>query len=184
MKRIWICALALLASAYGMAQHTAQQQVPQWYTQFSTPPTTASPWTFWYWMYGCVTDEAIKLDLQAMHDAGIAGFYLMPIKDTTDGEQYHGTSRQLSAEWWKRMSTVFQVADSLHLQMGIHFSDGFALGGGPWIRPEESMQKVVWSDTIVEGGKQNCRLPMPRVFQNYYEDIGLFAYPEIGRAHV
>lgn len=177
MKRIWICALALLASAYGMAQHTAQQQVPQWYTQFSTPPTAASPWTFWYWMYGCVTDEAIQLDLQAMHDAGIAGFYLMPIKDTTDGEQYHGTSRQLSAEWWKRMSTVFQVADSLHLQMGIHFSDGFALGGGPWIRPEESMQKVVWSDTIVEGGKQNCRLPMPRVFQNYYEDIGLFAYP-------
>lgn len=177
MKRICIYALVLLASVYGMAQEDTQPKVPQWYRHFSEPPVSASPWTFWYWMYGCVTDEAIRLDLQAMHDAGIAGFYLMPIKDTTDGEQYHGTSRQLSAEWWKRINTVFQVADSLHLQMGIHFSDGFALGGGPWIRPEESMQKVVWSDTIVEGGKFNCHLPMPQTLQNYYEDIGLFAYP-------
>ena len=105
-------------------------------------------------MYGCVSDEGIRLDLQAMHDTGIAGFYLMPIKDTTDGKQYGGTASQLTAEWWKRMDTVFHVADSLHLQMGIHFSDGFALGGGPWITPEESMQRVVWSDTIVNGGKQ------------------------------
>lgn len=148
-----------------------------WYKNFNNPPKAAQPWTFWYWMYGCVSDEGVRLDLKAMHDAGIAGFYLMPIKDVSDGKQYNGTARQLSPEWWKRMDTVFNVADSLGLKLGIHFSDGFALGGGPWITPAESMQKVVWSDTIVSGGKVNTRLAMPAAHDGYYEDIAVFAYP-------
>ena len=138
---------------------------------------TIRPWTFWYWMYGCVSDEGIRLDLQAMKEAGIDGFYLMPIKDPSDGEQYGGEARQLSAEWWKRMDTVFHLADSLHLNIGIHLSDGFALGGGPWISPEESMQKVVWTDTIVEGGNIPIALAQPEAFQGYYEDIGVYAFP-------
>ena len=142
-----------------------------------SPSEKTAPWTFWYWMYGCVTDEGIRLDLEAMHDAGIKGFYLMPIKDVSDGPQYEGTSRQLSPEWWKRMNTVFNTAAKLDLEMGIHFSDGFALGGGPWIKPEESMQRIVWSDTIVEGGQQEIVLPRPACKENYYEDITTFAYP-------
>lgn len=148
-----------------------------WYENFNNPPKAAHPWTFWYWMYGCVSDEGIRLDLNAMRDAGIAGFYLMPIKDVSDGKQYNGTARQLSPEWWKRIDTVFNVADSLGLQMGIHFSDGFALGGGPWITPAESMQKVVWTDTIVNGGNVKTNLGMPSACNGYYEDIAVFAYP-------
>ena len=128
-------------------------------------------------MYGCVSDEGIRLDLQAMNDAGIAGCYLMPIKDTADGAQYGGTARQLSEEWWQRMNTVFHVADSLCLEIGIHFSDGFALGGGPWITPAESMQKVVWTDTIVSGGKHPVTIARPQAPTGYYEDIATYAYP-------
>ena len=128
-------------------------------------------------MFGCVTDEGVRLDLNAMHDAGIKGCYLMPIKDVSDGPQYKGTARQLSPEWWKRINTAFNTADSLGLQIGIHFSDGFALGGGPWITPEESMQRIVWSDTIVDGGQQEITLPRPDHKHGYYEDIATFAYP-------
>lgn len=159
------------------AQTTIQDNAPEWYKRFMSPSEKAAPWTFWYWMYDCVTDEGIRLDLNAMRDAGIKGFYLMPIKDVSDGAQYNGTSRQLSAEWWKRIDTVYNTANELGLEMGIHFSDGFALGGGPWITPEESMQRIVWSDTIVEGGKQEITLPRPACKENYYEDITTFAYP-------
>lgn len=159
------------------AQTTIQDNAPEWYKRFMSPSEKAAPWMFWYWMYGCVTDEGIRLDLNAMRDAGIKGFYLMPIKDVSDGAQYNGTSRQLSAEWWKRIDTVYNTANELGLEMGIHFSDGFALGGGPWITPEESMQRIVWSDTIVEGGKQEITLPRPACKENYYEDITTFAYP-------
>ena len=112
------------------------------------------PWTFWYWMYGAVSDEGIRADLKAMKDVGIGGFYLMPIKDSKMAPQYEGTCDQLSPEWWKRIDTVYRMADSLKLEMGIHFSDGFALGGGPWITEDESMQKVSTSEYHVKGGKK------------------------------
>lgn len=131
------------------------------------------PWTFWYWMFGAVSDEGIKADLNAMKDVGIEGFYLMPIKDVSQGEQYNGTARQLSPEWWKRIRTVYQTADSLNLQMGIHFSDGFALAGGPWIKEEESMQKVVTNiyneiSIIKESGKETLITNL--VFKDKFPD--------------
>lgn len=177
MKKILSVILTCATMAPVTAQTTIQDNAPEWYKRFMSPSEKAAPWTFWYWMYGCVTDEGIRLDLNAMRDAGIKGFYLMPIKDVSDGAQYNGTSRQLSAEWWKRIDTVYNTANELGLEMGIHFSDGFALGGGPWITPEESMQRIVWSDTIVEGGKQEITLPRPACKENYYEDITTFAYP-------
>lgn len=171
MKRIGITLILLACLISGQANN-------DWYKPFMSPRANVRPWTFWYWMYGCVSDEGIRRDLHAMHDAGISGFYLMPIKDVTDGPQYNGTSRQLSAEWWKRMDTVFRTADSLNLQMGIHFSDGFALGGGPWITPEESMQKVVWADTVVNSnGRVKIRLARPKSYKGYYGDIAVYAYP-------
>ena len=161
----------LFALALSLSAITATSQ-----SITAATPNSAKPWTFWYWMYGCVSDEGIRLDLQAMKDAGIAGFYLMPIKDTSDGPQYGGTARQLSDEWWDRMNTVFRVADSLGLETGIHFCDGFALGGGPWITHEESMQKVVWTDTIVVGGKVPINISQPAAPSGYYEDIATYAY--------
>lgn len=148
-----------------------------WIKNFQQPTKDYQPWVFWYWMYGCVSDEGIRADLKAMKQAGIAGTYLMPIKDITDGAQYNGDARQLSETWWKRMDTVFQVADSLHIDLGIHISDGFALAGGPWITPEESMQKVVYADTIITGGKKSITLQVPVHLQGYYKDIAVYAYP-------
>ncbi|MBQ3827406.1 MAG: DNA-binding protein [Prevotella sp.] len=150
---------------------------PSWIKNFQQPTKDYQPWVFWYWMYGCVSDEGIRADLKAMKQAGIAGTYLMPIKDITDGAQYNGDARQLSETWWKRMDTVFQVADSLHIDLGIHISDGFALAGGPWITPEESMQKVVYADTIITGGKKSISLQVPVHLQGYYKDIAVYAYP-------
>ncbi len=177
MKRLLSIIFACATLANATAQNTIQENTPEWYKRFISPSEENAPWTFWYWMFGCVSDEGVRLDLNAMHDAGIEGCYLMPIKDVSDGPQYNGTARQLSPEWWKRMDTAFRTADSLGMQIGIHFSDGFALGGGPWITPEESMQRIVWSDTIVEGGEQEIILPRPACKENYYEDITAFAYP-------
>ena len=156
---------------------TAMKAQKPWINDFRQPTKEFQPWTFWYWMYGCVTDVGIRADLNAMKQAGIAGAYLMPIKDVSDGAQYNGKARQLSDNWWKCMDTVFHVADSLDLDIGIHISDGFALAGGPWITPEESMQKVVYADTVISGGKRKISLQGPPHLQGYYEDIAVYAYP-------
>ena len=149
-----------------------------------------APWTFWYWMYGAVSKDGIKADLKCMKDIGLGGCYLMPIRGTNDkgapqnppqGEKW---AEALSPHFWEMVDYAFQQADSLGLQMGIHICDGFALAGGPWISPEESMQKVVYSDTIVVGQlsqlinqQGGLKLPRPQGYEGYYEDIATFAIP-------
>ena len=154
------------------------QQTRSLRDQFLNPSDEAKPWTFWYWMYGVVSKEGITADLEAMKHAGLGGTYLMPIKGIHEGVQYDGKAQQLTPEWWEMVRFSMEEADRLGLKLGMHICDGFALAGGPWITPKESMQKVVWSDTIVDGGKLNAlRLPQPEAYENYYEDIALFALP-------
>lgn len=149
---------------------------------FAEPPFEARPWSFWYWMYGAVTEEGIKADLEAMKEIGLGGTYLMPIKSVSEGAQYEGQAPQLSPEWWRLVGRSMEIADSLGLKLGMHICDGFALAGGPWISPEESMQKVVSADTIVKGGKiTSLRLPEPESYDGYYEDIALLALPVKGK---
>lgn len=154
------------------------QQTRSLREQFQNPSDEAKPWTFWYWMYGVVSKEGITADLEAMKHAGLGGTYLMSIKGIHEGAQYDGKAQQLTPEWWEMVRFSMEEADRLGLKLGMHICDGFALAGGPWITPKESMQKVVWSDTIVDGGKLNAlRLPQPEAYENYYEDIALFALP-------
>lgn len=141
---------------------------------------TSKPWTFWYWMYGAVSEQGIRADLQAMKDVGLGGCYLMPIRSAAEAPAYlpkKGEAEALSPNFWRMIDCAFQQADSLGLQMGIHVCDGFALAGGPWITPEESMQKVVWCDTIVKGGHHRFTMKRPENYQGYYEDIAVYAVP-------
>ena len=139
---------------------------------------THKPWTFWYWMYGAVSESGIRADLQAMKEVGLGGCYLMPIRGIDEKPEYEGTAQQLTPQFWKMVDYAMLQADSLGLSLGIHVCDGFALAGGPWIKPEESMQRVVWSDTLVVVGDNGLvSLPRPAVTDAYYEDIAAFAVP-------
>ena len=148
----------------------------------------AKPWTFWYWMYGAVSKAGIHADLVGMKNVGLGGTYLMPIRGVSERPEYQGEAAQLSPKFWEMVDYSFQQADSLGLDMGIHICDGFALAGNPSILPAESMQKVVWTDSIVNVGKKiaGILLQQPESYLNgklqpagsaggYYEDIAAFA---------
>ncbi len=148
---------------------------------FLNPSYDARPWSFWYWMYGAVTEEGVKADLEAMKNVGLGGTYLMPIKTVEGAPQYEGKAPQLSPEWWRLVGRSMEIADSLGLKLGMHICDGFALAGGPWISPKESMQKVVFADTVISGGKlASLTLPVPEMKEGYYEDIAVYAMPVKG----
>ena len=171
-----IIALSLLA--WVAISPAGAQQPRSLHEQFQNPSSEAKPWTFWYWMYGAISKEGITADLEAMKQAGLGGTYLMPIKGIEEAPQYNGKAQQLTPEWWEMVRFSMDEADRLGLKLGMHICDGFALAGGPWITPKESMQKVVWTDTIVDGGKLKAlRLPQPETYEGYYEDISLFALP-------
>lgn len=136
--------------------------------------TSAKPWTFWYWMYGAVSKEGVKADLEGMKEVGLGGAYLMPIRSNTEKPEYEGKAEQLTPEFWDMVEYSMSTADSLGLELGVHICDGFALAGGPWFTPEESMQKVVFTDTIVKYRK-SITLAKPQ--GEGYRDISVYAFP-------
>jgi len=145
---------------------------------FVHPPEAARPWVFWYWMQAAVSREGIRADLQAMKDVGIGGAYLMPINGAANPPIYEPAVQQLSPLWWDMVRYAMKVADSLGVKLAMHACDGFAVAGGPWIRPEQSMQKVVWSRVGFDGGRDlDVRLPEPETVAGYYKDIAVLAYP-------
>lgn len=147
---------------------------------FLTPPESAKPWVFWYWLHGAVSAKGITADMEAMKKAGIGGAYLMPIKDTANPLVYRPAARQLSPQWWKMVNHAMAEGKRLGIKLAFHVSDGFALAGGPWISPENSMQKIVWTQTNLQGGSlYSDTLATPETIEGYYRDIGYFAFPSL-----
>lgn len=145
---------------------------------FRTPPNASKPWVFWYWMKAAVSKEGIAADIKAMRDAHIDGAYLMPIKGLVDPPLYTPAAPQLSKEWWELVRFAMSEAQKNGIKIAMHDCDGFALAGGPWITPENSMQKVTWNDTIVDGNRLfDNVLSTPQHYEEFYKDIAVFAIP-------
>lgn len=155
---------------------------------FLNPPESAKPWVFWYWMQAAVTREGITADLEAMKEIGIGGAYLVPIKGAANPPFITPPAIQLSPEWWKLLRFAFEEADRLGIKIAMHASDGFATAGGPWITPKLSMQKVVWAETFINGGRVfNDTLSKPQSNaeknpEGFYKDIAILAFPTIDRS--
>ena len=143
----------------------------------------AKPWTFWNWKYGSVSRPGIHADLTGMKNVGMGDIWLMPVREAGECLEFQDGVAQLSPEFWKMMDYSFLLADSLDFDMGIH-----VLPGNPLVLPAESMQKVVWTDTIMKGGKKIEGLQMwqPESYKDgkmqsagseggYYQDIAAFA---------
>lgn len=178
-KGIGYLLLLLLILSFGIKGHAQVKTISgnDLKRIFQSPPEAASPWVFWYWYHASVSKEGITADLEAMKQAGIGGAYLMPIKGPDTGYMQPPVV-QLTPEWWQMVNYAMSEAKRLGLKLGMHVSDGFALAGGPWITPELSMQKVVWTEKQIEGGKPyNDTLPTPETNEGYYKDIAVFAYP-------
>lgn len=198
MKRLLLSALFCCLTISLAAQPAALEEA------FRRPSGDARPWTLWYWMYGAVSEEGIRADLEAMASAGLGGAYLVTIRSSDEprGRAFAGEADQLTDTWWQRVRTAVEEADRLGLQLGVHISDGFALAGGPWITPAESMQRIVSADTVVRidsparpasarpasarSSRSACpvplrlRLPEPERNCGYYEDLALVAMPVKG----
>ena len=147
-------------------------------TPFQPTLESSKTWVYWYWMKSAYSKAGITADLEAMKQAGIRGAYLMTIKGPANPPLIDPPVLQLSPEFWDMVKWAFVEADRLGLKLAFHAADGFAVAGGPWITPEMSMQKVVWSTTEILGGKkQNIQLATPEHYKEYYKDIVTFAIP-------
>jgi len=139
----------------------AQDSVAELEQGFKNPPASAWPRTWWHWTNSNVTKEGITKDLEWMKRVGIAG---MQLADVSAGGGQTVTNKIVfgSPEWLDAVKHAASEADRLQLEMTMFSSAGWSLTGGPWVKPEQAMKKLVWSEITIDGGKNfNDTLPKP-----------------------
>lgn len=167
------------------------EQVDQLRTCFLNPPDSVRPGVYWYFMDGNLSKEGMTKDLESMKKAGIGHVLFLEVNIGIP----RGPIDFMSQEW----QDLFKHAVSEAKRLGINFTLGVGPGwtgsGGPWVKPEESMQHLVYSVTDVAGpSNQTIQLAKPEPKQPYfgektlneelkkkwldfYEDVSVLAFP-------
>ena len=172
---------ALLLAGTALAPLDAQPATDPLAEAFRDPPASARPRVWWHWMNGNVTEEGIKLDLEWMKRIGIGGAQTFDAQLNTP--QVVGKRLvYMTPEWKHAFRTAAETADKLGLELAIAASPGWSETGGPWVKPEDGMKKLVWSETRITGGKRfRGKLAAPPSTTGPFQDLGM--QPEIGVDH-
>ncbi|WP_251452569.1 glycosyl hydrolase [Microbacterium sp. Marseille-Q6648] len=147
---------------------------------FVDPPDDARPRAWWHWMDGNVDPSGIVQDLEWLHSVGVRGVQLFD--GGMGGPSVVPTPvRPGSAEWADAVATATRTAARLGLELAIATSSGWSAAGGPWVSPEDAMKKVVWSETVVEGGVDvDVQLPPLPSARGLYQDAPRWGAPSGG----
>ncbi|ESQ86672.1 glycoside hydrolase [Asticcacaulis sp. AC460] len=138
---------------------------------FTNPPQSARPRVWWHWMNGNITQEGIAKDLEWMSKTGIGGLQNFDAALITP-QVVDKRLVYMTPEWNQAFRYAAQTADSLNLEFGIAASPGWSETGGPWVEAKDGMKKLVWSETVVDGGrKQTLQLPPVPTMTGAFQDI-------------
>ena len=115
------------------------------------PPDDARPRVWWHWMDGNVDPAGIVRDLTWLHGVGVRGVQLF------DGGMgvplvVSQPVRPGSRAWSRAIETTVRTAADLGLELAVATSSGWSASGAPWVEPVDAMKKVVWSETLLDGG--------------------------------
>lgn len=135
---------------------------------FNNPGGEARTKLWWFHGETETTKEGIDADLKAFKDAGIGGvvFY-----DQTHGSQ-EGAFPALSPEWWEMIKYAAMKAKQLGLTFDVASTNGY-VAGGPWIKSEDGMQKIVTlrpGETAPKGFRELMTLSYPLPEESDFTD--------------
>ena len=158
---------------------------------FLNPPDSVRPGVYWYIMDGNLSRKAITADLESMKEAGIGNLIFQEINVGIP----RGKVDFLSKEWLELFKFAEKEAERLGIKITLGLGPGWAGSGGPWVKPEQSMQHLVSSTHEVKGpAKLSIVLskPLPRkpyfgegiltkeiklIRDAFYEDVAVLAFP-------
>ena len=151
---------------------------------FRSPPDYAKPRVYWWWLEGNISKKGVLSDLIEMKKAGIRGAIVFDASSSshTSVKRPDPGSVFMSNEWRELFTYACLVADSLDMEISMNITSGWN-DGGPWVTPEESSKKMVWSSLSVQGPTLLTeKLPMPeRLLKDerdgsfYYRPIAVLA---------
>jgi hypothetical protein len=167
--------LALTKLAGSHVPGTVGDGEEPWMNEFASPPDAAYPWVYSFWLEGNIWKEGITADLEAMKQAGIRGLLFM---DGAIGNPV-GPHRFMSESWREMFNHMLAEAGRLGIEVNLNNDPGWDGSAGPWVTPEQASQRVIVSESILEG-PSHFDAPLARpagIKRDFYEDIAVIAYP-------
>jgi (4-O-methyl)-D-glucuronate---lignin esterase len=158
---------------------------------FSRPPAEVRPWAYWMWMDGNLSREGITADLESLRAAGIGGVVICEVNVGVP----RGPVEFMSPEWRGLFKHVVREAERLGLEVTLNAGPGWTGSGGPWVKPEESMQHIVAAAVETAGPTRfDAVLPRPArrpaffgegglpqaikdMMDGFYRDVAVLAFP-------
>ncbi len=149
---------------------------------FKNPPDSSKPGVYWYFMDGNLSREEMTKDLESMKIAGISNLIFLEVGIGVP----RGPVDFMSEEWQDLFVHAVRESERLGIKLLMGAGPGWCGSGGPWVKPEESMKHLVFSETEIEGSKKiNVELPIPEqrstnwhsMKDPYYEDVVVYAVP-------
>ena len=180
MKKLLIVSVLVLLSGGWLRVSAGSME-----EDFKNPPQSVGAYVWWHWMGSNISKEGITKDLETMKASGIGGatiFNLTSAVMSSDAPTKNLPFPDItyrSPKWWDMLKFATSEAQRLGLEVGMHNCVGYSATGGPWVTPELSMQRVVFTITPVKGGATfSGMLPQPPAKRDFYRDIAVLAVPD------
>lgn len=178
--KIW---MALLMGALSVSAGSLEKS-------FLTPPDSARPGVYWYFMDGNMDRELMEVDLQSMYDVGLRKALFLEVFIGVP----RGPIKFMSEPWQDNFANAVKFADKLGIEIILGTGPGWSGSGGPWVKPEQSMQHLCASSVNVNtAGKTTLQLPVPAPMKpsrfagmskslsaqrdQWYTDVAVLAFP-------
>jgi len=149
---------------------------------FIHPPESSKPGVYWYFMDGNLNREEMTKDLESMKEAGINNLIFLEVGIGVP----RGPVDFMSEEWQDLFVHAVRETERLGIKILMGAGPGWCGSGGPWVKAEESMKHLVFSETEVDGNiRIDMDLPVPeqrstrwhKTKDPYYEDVAVYAIP-------
>ncbi len=166
---------------------------------FMSPPDSARPGVYWYFMDGNMTKEAITADLESMKKVGIGTVLFLEVNVGIP----RGKVEFMTEEWQNLFQHIVRESERLGITITLGVGPGWTGSGGPWVPGKQSMKHLVSSSIQVHGGERTpIKLPTPspkkpyfgegsftpelkQRWLDYYEDVAVLAFPTpAGNFHI
>lgn len=185
-----LASLALSVGCFSPFIQTDAQTGNVNFTEFQNPGNEARPRVWWHWMNGNITEDGIRKDIEWMHKVGVGGAHAFDAGLATP-QIVKNRIEYMTPAWKSAFKLATDMLSNYGMELATANSPGWSQAGGPWVKPEDGMKKVVWREVYATGGKElNVTLPAPFTasgeFQNagpkaannipeYYRDIAVIA---------
>jgi len=172
-KTTLLLSLALIGSL--RAEQTLEQR-------FENPPESAQPGVYWYFNDGNLNSSQMTAELENMKEVGINKVLFLEV----DLGIPKGPVQWMSEPWQNTFVQMVRDAERLGIDVNLGIGPGWCGSGGPWIKPENAMQHLVFSSVDLKGPQTvSQKLPVPdhshepflSLRHPFYEDVAVYAFP-------